>query len=88
MVDELPVEGINLGGDPSKQLKYPLPEMDEYAIGEYLSDAELQPIAGDADDVDYNNMSEREKSRYDKFVEAWFNKLDNVPAAPTYDEPL
>ena len=48
----------------------------------------LQLIAGDIDDIDYDNMSEREKERYDKFVEAWYGKLDGVPAAQANQPPL
>ena len=33
-------------------------------------------IAADPDDVDYENQSEEEKSRYSEFGDAWIKKLE------------
>lgn len=78
IVDEL-TDGIDLDGGATKKLKYPVPNMDEHDIEEYLSFEELELIAGDIDDVEYDNLSDENKQRYDKFVEAWYKKLDTVP---------
>ena len=53
-----------------------LPDMQQYNISEYLSYNELDLIAGDPEAVDYDNMTEEEKDRYDKFVEAWYAKCN------------
>eukprot|EP00984_Skeletonema_dohrnii_P003083 scaffold1033_cov109-Skeletonema_dohrnii-CCMP3373.AAC.1 len=39
---------------------------------------ELAFIAGDVDDADYDNFDDETKARYDKFVEAWYKKQDEM----------
>ena len=63
------------GGGYTK-LKYPVPDISEHDIAQYLSYGELALIAGDPEDVDYENLSDAQKTRYDKFVEAWHKKQD------------
>ena len=55
-----------------KKLKYPCPDMQQYNIAEYLNYDELALIAGDPDEVDYENLSESQKKRYSEFVGAWW----------------
>ena len=38
-------------------------------IKEFISDAELELIAADPDDVEYDNLSEEETVRYNEFGE-------------------
>ena len=57
--------------DSMKKLKYDLPNVDEYGIGEYLSFDELQIIAGDFGDTDYDNFTDEQKERYNKFGNAF-----------------
>ena len=63
------IDGVNV--DEVKQLKYPLPDVTEYNIDEYLAFDELQIIAGDFGDTDYDNFTEEQKERYNKFGEAF-----------------
>ena len=63
------IDGVNV--DEVKQLKYPLPDVTEYNIGQYLDFDELQIIAGDVGDTDYDNFTEEQKERYNKFGEAF-----------------
>ena len=35
-------------------------------------------IAGDVADADYDNFDDATKARYDKFVEAWYKKQDEI----------
>jgi xanthine dehydrogenase iron-sulfur cluster and FAD-binding subunit A len=83
---------VNL--DNNKTLKYKVPNMEEYDIADYLTFDELALIAEDIDDVDYGNMSPETKLRYDKYVEALYKKMDDIPtveppppAAPQLVEP-
>ena len=63
------IDGANV--DSMKKLKYDLPNVDEYGIGEYLSFDELQIIAGDFGDTDYDNFTDEQKERYNKFGKAF-----------------
>ena len=45
--------------------------MQQYNIAEYLNYDELALIAGNPDEVDYDNLSESQKERYSDFVETW-----------------
>ena len=63
------IDGVDV--DKVKQLKYPLPDVTEYNIGQYLDFDELQIIAGDYGDTDYDNFTEEQKERYNKFGEAF-----------------
>ena len=47
-----------------KKLKYDLPNVSEYDIGDYLDLDELQIIAGDFGDTDYDNFTDEQKERY------------------------
>ena len=82
-------DGVDLEAGRDKKLKYPLPDMSEHAIGDYLSYDELALIAGDINDVPYNGLHAVEKDRYDKFVEAWYEKCDEVMAVaqPQQQQP-
>ena len=62
------IDGANV--DSMKKLKYDLPNVDEYDIGEYLSFDELQIIPGDFGDTDYDNFTDEQKERYNKFGKA------------------
>ena len=46
-----------------KTLRYGLPDMNEYDIGEYLDIDELEMIAGDFCDSDYDNFTEARNRR-------------------------
>ena len=46
-----------------KTLWYGLPDMNEYDIGEYLDIDELEMIAGDFCDSDYDNFTEARNRR-------------------------
>ena len=63
------IEGVDV--DKVKQLKYSLPDVTEYNIGQYLDLDELQIIAGDFGDTDYDNFTAEQKERYNKFGEAF-----------------
>ena len=67
------------GVDTEKQLKYPLPDVSQHSIEEYLSHDELALIAGDPDDVEFNLLPAPQKERYDKFVEALAQKQSGMP---------
>ena len=82
IVDEIDNNGVDLDGNADKKLKYPVPDMSEHNIADYLSYGELALIAGNVDDVDFDNLSASQELRYDEFVEAWYKKQD-VPAGPT-----
>lgn len=66
------IEGVDV--DKMKKLKYDLPNVSEYDIGEYLDFDELQIIAGDVGDTDYDNFSDEQKERYNKFGKAFEDK--------------
>jgi len=53
------IDGVDV--DNVKQLKYPLPDVTEYNIGQYLDFDELQIIVGDFGDTDYDNFTEEQK---------------------------
>ena len=74
-------EGLDLEGQADKKLKYALPNMEQHDISEYLTYDELAFIAGDVDDADYDNFDDETKARYDKFVEAWYKKQDEMATA-------
>ena len=65
-------DGVDIDSRGVKKLKYPCPDMQQYNIAEYLNYDELALIAGNPDEVDYDNLSESQKDRYSKFVEAWW----------------
>jgi hypothetical protein len=79
VVEEI-VDGIDIDSADVKKLKYNLPDMQQYDIGDYLSYNELDLIAGDPEAVDYENMTDDDKARYDKFVKAWYEKCDEGSA--------
>ena len=64
-------DGVDIESTNVKKLKYPVPDMQQYAIADHLNCEELALIAGNPGDVDYGELSEAEKERYDDFVEAW-----------------
>ena len=64
-------DGVDIDSANVKRLKYPVPDMQQYAIADHLNYEELALIAGNPEDVDYDGLSEAEKERYDDFVEAW-----------------
>ena len=64
-------DGVDIDSTNVKKLKYPVPDMQQYAIADLLNYEELALIAGNPEDVDYGELSEAEKERYDDFVEAW-----------------
>ena len=71
-------EGLDLEGQADKKLKYALPNMEQHDISEYLTYDELAFIAGVVDDADYDNFDDETKARYDKFVQAWYKKQDEM----------
>jgi hypothetical protein len=56
------IEGVDV--DKMKKLKYGLPNVNEYDIGDYLDFDELQIIAGDFGDTDYDNFTDEQKEWY------------------------
>ena len=60
----------------TKCLQYPLPNMDQSDIAQYLSYNELHFIAGDPGNVEYESMLEDEKARYDNVGQSWEDELD------------
>ena len=54
-----------------------MPNMQDKDIGKYLTYEELDLIAGDTDDVDYENTSEGENARYKQFGDAWIKKVES-----------
>ena len=65
-------EGVDV--DKMKKLKYAVPNIDEYDIGKYLDFDELQIIAGDVGDTNYDNFTDEQKGRYNKFGKAFEDK--------------
>ena len=78
VTDEVDIDSNNV-----KKLKYPLPDMKQYTIADHLNYEELALIAGNPEDVDYGELSEAEKERYDDFVEAWYvvQRQQHAPVA-------
>ena len=77
------IEGVD--EDKLKKLKYALPNVDDYDISEYLDFDELQIIAGDFDDTDYdNNFTDRQKERYNQFGKA-FEDMSELSIRPATD---
>lgn len=79
------IEGVDV--DKMKKLKYGLPNVNEYDIGDYLDFDELQIIAGDFGDTDYDNFTDEQKERYNKFGKAFEDKIaadypDVIPPYP------
>ncbi len=71
--------GVDVNSDAVRKLKYPLSDkeqMDQRDIKDYLLFLELDIIASNPDDVDYDNLMEEEKERYNKFAEAWLFHLE------------
>ena len=70
------VQEVQDGGDLNKhnvcKLKYPIPQMQQHNIRDYLCYEELELIAGDLNKVEGNNLSEEERGRYDEYMEAWY----------------
>ena len=54
-----------------------MPNMQDKDIGKYLTYKELDLIAGDTDDVDYENLLDEEKARYNQFGDAWIKKVES-----------
>ena len=75
MVEEV-IEGVDV--DAARKLKYDVPDMRQYNIGEWLTSNELDLIAGNPDEADYNVLSDNEKARYDEFHEAWHDSFDRA----------
>ena len=71
-------DGLDLEGEADNKLKYAVPNMEQHDISEYLTYDELAFIAGDVTDADYDNFDDTTKARYDKFVEAWYKKQDEM----------
>lgn len=76
------IEGVDV--DEMKKLKYNLPNVDDYNISEYLDFDELQIIAGDFDDTDYDNFTDEQKESYNKFGKA-FEDMSTIEY-PTSDD--
>ena len=85
IVTELWEGAMDLEGGSDKKLKYDTPSMAAYDIAEYLSHEELALIAGDVNDANYDSLDESQKARYDKFVEAWYTKLDEIERPARYN---
>ena len=73
VVEEI-FDRVDIDSAAVKKLKYNLPDTQQHNISEYLSYNKLDLIAEDPEDVDYDDMIEEEKNRYDKFVEMWYAK--------------
>ena len=67
-LDEVQLHEMKLGAEAEESI----------AQWEYLTYDELAFIAGDVADVDYDNFDDTTKARYDKFVEAWYKKQDEM----------
>ena len=70
------IDGVDIDSRDAKSLRYPLLDMSDRDIGKYLDYSELELIAADPDDVDYENLLEEEKARYNGFGDAWIKKLE------------
>ena len=55
-----------------------MPNMQDKDIVKYLTYEELDLIAGDTDDVDYENLLDEEKVRYNQFGDAWMMSFSCV----------
>ena len=71
------IDGVDIDSRDARSLSYPLPDMSGKDIGKYLEYSELELIAADSDDVDYESLSEEEKARYSEFGDAWIKKLES-----------
>ena len=70
VVEEIQIKA-NIDEGNVRRLKYGVPDMKEFDIGEYLVYNELQLIAEELGSVDYESMLDAEKDRYGAFVGAW-----------------
>ena len=70
------IDGVDIDSRDARSLKYPLPDMSDRDIGKYLDYSELELIAADPDDVDYENLLEEGKAWYSEFGDAWIKKLE------------
>ena len=52
--------------------------LEQHHISEYLTYDEFAFIAGDVADADYDNFDDATRARYDKFVEAWYKKQEEM----------
>ena len=72
VVEELE-DGVDFDGE-GRKLKYGVPDMREHDIEENMSFDSLHLICGDPGSVDYFNLPEAERERYDQFMEAYYAK--------------
>ena len=75
VVEEV-IEGVDV--DAARKLKYDVSDMRQYDIGEWLTSNELDLIAGNPDEADYDVLSDDEKARYNEFHEAWHDSFDRA----------
>ena len=90
IIDDLPgtAGALDLDGDADKKLKYPVPDMSEHDIAQYLSFGELALIAGHPDDARNGyKFSDEQKERYSQFVEALYKKQDAM-AKKSYEPSI
>ena len=74
VVEELE-DGVDFDGK-GRKLKYGVPDMREHDIEENMSFDSLHLICGDPGSVDYFNLPEAERERYDQFMEAYYAKCE------------
>ena len=53
-------DGDDIDSAKVKQLKYPVPDMQQHSIADHLNYEELALIAGNPEDIDYGELSEAE----------------------------
>ncbi len=58
-------------------------EADELAGAEEKEDA--RGVGRQGEDVNYNKLPAYNQAQYNKFVEAWYKKLDSVPSVSLFN---
>ena len=64
-------DGVDIDGPDAKRLKYNMPDMRGYDIQKYLSYKELELIAADPDDVDYDGQKMTILIILHHFIQLW-----------------
>ena len=68
-------DGLDFDGE-GRKLKYDVPDMREHDIEENMSFDSLHLICGDPGAIDYVDLPEAERERYDQFMEAYYAKCE------------
>lgn len=78
IIDKI-IDGLNVDNKESvKKLKYDEPDMRGHDISQCLFYNELDLIVGDPEEIDYDNLTKDEKTKCNKYIEAWYTKLDEL----------